>query len=104
MSHLKKIIQLPLNAPPPDKILLRLWKKNFLTKIYRNIPTFAFKVLQICSFWVSRNGAVQMFFLAPNRNMFAGKFVNSERFLALLREHITFNVKLAEVCKMSGIF
>ena len=45
-----------------------------------------------------------MFFLAPNRNMFAGKFVKSERFLALLREHITFNVKLAKVCKMSGIF
>ena len=93
MSHLKKIIQLPLNAPPPDKILLRLWNKNFLTKICRNIPTFAFKVLQECSFWVSRNGAVQMFFLAPNRNMFAGKFVKSERILAVLWEHIIFHVK-----------
>ena len=32
-------------------------------------------------------------FLAPNRNMFAGKFVNSERLLAALRGHIIYNVK-----------
>ena len=33
-----------------------------------------------------------MFFLTPNRNMFAGKLViKSERFLAVLREHIIFN-------------
>ena len=35
-----------------------------------------------------------MFFLRPNKNMFAGKFlVNSERFLVELQGHIIFNVK-----------
>ena len=74
-SHLKEIIRLSPNLPTPDKILLLLWNKNFLTEIYRNIQTFAFKVLQECSSWASRNGAVQMFFLTPNRNMFAEKFL-----------------------------
>ena len=50
---------------------LRLWNKNFLTEINRNIRTFTFKVLQGCTSWASRNGAVQMFFLTTNRNMFA---------------------------------
>ena len=57
------------------------------------MQSFAFKVLQQCSSRAPRNGAVQMFFLKPNRNMFAGKFVKLERFLAVLREHIIFNVK-----------
>ena len=35
--------------------------------------------------------------LTPHRNKFAGKFVKSERFLAVLREHIIFNVKRVEV-------
>ena len=70
----------PPPAPiPPDEILLCLRNKNFLTEIYRNIQTFAFKVLHKCSSCVSGNGAVQMF-LTPNRNMFAGKFVNWEIF------------------------
>ena len=33
------------------------------------------------------------FFLTPNRNMIALKLVKSEIFLAVLREHIIFNVK-----------
>ena len=46
-----------------------------------------------------------MFFLTPNRNnMFAGKFVKSEKFLAVLLEHIIFNVKWVEIRKMSEIF
>ena len=61
--------------------------------IYRNIQTFAFKVLQECSSWASRNGAVQISFLTLHKNMSAGKFVKSERFLAVLQEHIIFNVK-----------
>ena len=85
--HLKEFI----HHLPADKILLRLWNKHFLTEICRNIQTFAFKVLQECSFWVSRNGAVQMFFLTLNRNLFARKFLKSERFLAVLREHISFS-------------
>ena len=39
---------------PPDKSFLSLWIKNFLTKIYRNILTFAFEVLRVhckCFFW-----------------------------------------------------
>ena len=65
-SHLKEIIQIiqlppnpnpppphmttttPTHTPPhphspPDKILLRLWNKHFLTEIYTNIQTFAFQ-------------------------------------------------------------
>ena len=44
--------------------------KNFLTKIYWNIQTFTFQMLQECSSWVLRNGAVEMFFLTATRNMF----------------------------------
>ena len=57
-------------------------------EIYRYIQTFVFKVFQECSFWASKNGAVQILFLTPNRNMFAGIFVKSERFLAVLRRHV----------------
>ena len=67
---------------PPDKILQRLWKV-FLTihaEIYRYTQTFAFKVLQECSSSMSRNGAV---FSDTNQNMFAGKFLKWERFLAM---------------------
>ena len=109
-SCLKEIIRPPPNpqlSPPHDsppthpththththKILLRLWNKHFLTEIYRNIQTFVFKVLQECSSLASRNGAAQMFFLLPNRNIFAGKLVKLERFLIVLREHIIFNVR-----------
>ena len=58
-SNLKEIIQPPLNPLiffSPDKTLLRLWNKYFLTGIYRNMKTFPFKVLQECSSWASRNG------------------------------------------------
>ena len=56
-SRLKEIVQPPIN-------------------LHTNIQTFVFKVLQESSSSASGNGAVQMFFLAPNRNMFAGKFVS----------------------------
>ena len=72
VSHLKEVIQPPRPSYSlPDKTLLRLWNKSFVKEVYRNIQTFAFKVLQECSFWASRNGAVQIFFPKPNRNMFA---------------------------------
>ena len=63
-AALRKLFSLPQSPthPPSDKILLRLWNKNFLTEIYRNIQTFAFKMLQECSSLASRNGAAQMFF------------------------------------------
>ena len=41
----------------------------------------------------ARNGTAQMFSLTPSRNMSAGKFLKSERVLAVLREYIIFNVK-----------
>ena len=91
-SRHKEIIQPPPNPPPADKILLRLWNKNLFTEIHRNIQTFAFKVLQECGSWASRNRAVQMFFLTPNRNMFAGIYVKPEGVLGALREHIAFNI------------
>ena len=40
----------------------------------------------------------------PNRNMFAGKFVKSERVLAVLQEQMFVKVKLLEIRKMSEVF
>ena len=37
-------------------------------------------------------------------NLFPGKFVNPERFLAVLREHVIPNTKRVEVRKMSEVF
>ena len=45
-SRLKEIIPPHTSPTPNNKILLCLWNKNFLKDIYRNIQTFAFKVLQ----------------------------------------------------------
>ena len=59
-----------LFSAPPNKRFLRFWNKKILTGIYWNAQTFAFQVLRECNSWASRNGAVQMFFLEPIRNMF----------------------------------
>ena len=48
-------------TPSPEKSFLRLCDKYFLKEFYRNIQKFAFQVLQECSSWASRNGAVQIF-------------------------------------------
>ena len=85
------------DSPQPVKILLHFWNKNVLTEIYRNIQTFAFKVLQECSSWMWRNDEAKMFYLTPHRKMLAEKFVKWGRFLAVLREHIIFNVEWVEV-------
>ena len=82
-SRLKEIFQSAPTHSSPDEILLCLWNKNFITEIYRKIQAFTFRVFQECGSWPSRNDAVQMLFLTPNRNMFAGKFVKSERVLAV---------------------
>ena len=100
-SRLKEIFQPLPTHPSPDKILLCLWNKNFITEIYRKIQAFTFKVFQE---WVSRNDAAQMLFLTPNRNMFAGKFVKPERVLGVLLEQFVVNVKLIEISKMSKVF
>ena len=82
VSRLKELIQAP---PHPTLYQIRPYyvpgTKTFLRRcieIYRRL---------------SRNGAVQIFFLTPGRNIFAGKYVKSEPFLAVLRLHIVFNVK-----------
>ena len=113
---LRKLFSL---SPPrilADKILPCLCNKHFLREIYRNIQTFAFKVLQETSSWASGNGAVQMFFLTPNRSIFAGKFVSWENFLVVFWEHIIFNIEELRLgkwvrffwaklyCKMSDLF
>ena len=67
-------------------------RQNFTTSLEQK-DTFAFKVLQEFKSWASRNGAVQMLFLTLNRKRVARKFVTWERFLAVLPEHIIFNVK-----------
>ena len=113
VNRLKKFVQSPPFPPPPEKTLLLLENKDFFKEIYRNIQTLAFKELQECSSWVSRNGVVQIFFLTPHRNMFAGKFVKSERFLAafgsilfsLSCELRMIQVLLAKLhCKMCDLF
>ena len=45
-----------------------------------------------------------MFFLTPNKNIFAGKFVKLERLMAVLQEHIIFNIKWVEVRETSEVF
>ena len=50
LAALMKLFCVLTTHSPSGKILLRLWKKTFFTEIYRNILTFAFKVLQECSF------------------------------------------------------
>ena len=79
-TALKKLFSLPPSHLPPDKTLLRLWNKNFVKEIYRNIKAFAFKVLQECSSWASINGAVQIFFLAPNRTCLLENLKSEKRF------------------------
>ena len=103
-AALRKLFSLHQSPIPPDKILLNIWNKNFLTEIYRNIQTFAFKVLQEGSSWLSGNGAVQIIFLTPNRNIFTGKFVNWGSFLAKFWEHVTFSFKRIGIRQMSEVF
>ena len=79
---------LPTHAPS-DKILPRLFLRRH-TEINGHLLSRCFKnaVLGVKKWWSA------MFFLTPNRNLFAGKFlVNSERLLAVLQGHIIFNVK-----------
>ena len=105
-SHLIEIIQPPPSPPSyHQKKSCRVFERKIFLERYKEICRhFAFKVLQKSSSWASGNGAVQMLFLTPNRNMFTGKFVNWERFLAVFWEHIVFNFKRVEIRKMSEVF
>ena len=82
-------------------IMCSFWVFFFFIMRIRNSHC---KVLQECSSWTSRNGLVQMFFPTPNRNMFTEKRVKLERLLAILREHVTYNVKWVEVHKVHEAF
>ena len=93
-KHKQRSAWKKLLNPPPGKGFLCLWNKNFWMEIYRNLQTFAFQVLRECSSWASRNGAVQILFLTPARNMF----------LAVLWEYIFNNVEWVEAPKMSEVF
>ena len=104
VSHLKEVIQPPPTHSRQIKPYYVFETKNFLpryTEMYRHSLSKCFKN---AGSWASRNGAVQMFFLAPNRNMCARIFAKSERFLALLPEHFNFNFEWVEVRAMSEVF
>ena len=77
-----------------------LCNKNFLKEICRNMQTYAFNVLPKCSFRVHKNSAEQVLYLALTRDMFSGKFVKWARFLAVLLEHIFYNIGWVEIFKM----
>ena len=79
-ATLRKSFCVTPNDPSLDKILLRLWNKISLTGIYRNIQTFAFKELEECSSWASRNGAVQMFFWHQTETCLLEKFLSQKGF------------------------
>ena len=100
-SRLKEIILQP--PIPPDKTLLRFWNKNFFREIYRNIQTFAFKVLQESSSWVSGNGAVQSFFSDTKQKHVCWKICKLS-FLAVFWEHIILKFQRAEIRKKSQVF
>ena len=90
MSRLNEIIQLPPTHTSSDKILLRLFVRRY-TEIIGHLLSMCFKnaVLGVKKRW-----SANVFFLAPKRNMFAGKFlVNLEKFLAVLQQQIIFSVK-----------
>ena len=81
-SRVKEIIQ-PLHYPTlqPDQNLLRLWNKNVLTEIYRNIQKFSFKVLQGYSSWESRKAVVQMSFLDTKQKNIGRKICKVKKVL-----------------------
>ena len=81
VSRLKELIQAPPIHPLPDKTLLCSRNKNFLKEMYRNIQTGITK-------WCSAN-----IFSDPRQKHLCWKYVKSERFLAVLRLHIVFDVK-----------
>ena len=95
-SRLEEIIQ-----SPPNKSFLRLWSKNILTEIYRNIPTFAFQVLRECSPWTPRNSVVQKNFKTNQKHFFAGKFL---KVFGCVAGVYFYNVERVEVRKMSEVF
>ena len=103
----RKLFSLPPKPLPPSPHQMKYtasMEQNFSYGDIKKYTDICFNGVPRMYFLVSRNGAVQMFFLTPNRNMFAGKFVKSDRLLAVLREHIIFNIKWVEVHKMKEVY
>ena len=96
-SRLKEIIQ-----SPPDKSFLRLWNKNILTEIYRNIQLFAFQALRKSSSWTSIWRSANVFFDTTQKHV--RWKICKVSFLAVFRENIFCNVERVEVRKMSEVF
>ena len=80
--------------------------QSFIRKIYRKLQAFTFKVIQECSSWESRKGAVQLFFLTPKKKKknACQKIFKVRQVLAVLREHVILNVEWVEICKMIEFF
>ena len=99
----KEIISLVSIHSPPDKILLYLWNKNFLTQIYRNIYRHLLSKY-FKNAVIERPEAVPCNCFFGHQTAKSLQFVKSERFLIVLREHFMFNIKWVEICKISDIF
>ena len=92
-SNLQETIHSSPRSLPSDKPYYIFGTNIFLqryTEIYRHLLSKYFRNAVLGG---SRNGTVQMFFLTPNRNTSAGKFLKTERFLVALWEDIIFNAK-----------
>ena len=107
-TALRKLLSLCTTIPPnqiQSYYVSGAKLHQFLTEIYGNIQAFASKVLQVlgyqemmkckCFFWQNA---------FSDRKMLVEKFAKWEKFLAVLREHIIFDVKWVDVQKMSEIF
>ena len=88
--------------PLPDRKLLTSLKQNF-SDGDQECADICFPTCKQCSSWVSRNGAVQIIFLTPTRNIFAGKFVKWVRVLAALQEYNFYNIEWVEVRLISEV-
>ena len=74
-SRFKETIQPPPTHPHQIKPYYVFGTKIFLRR-------YTETQRQECGSWVSRNGAVQIFFLTLSKNIFAGKFAKSEKILS----------------------
>ena len=104
-SHVKEIIQ-----PPPPHLTPYQIKPYYVSgtniffrrykEIYRHLLSKCFKNAVL-----GRKDMVQYKYFSDSKQKYVcWKFVKSERFLDVLREHIVFNVKWSEVCKTSKVF
>ena len=82
VNHFKEIIQPYSFHILSDKISLRLWNKNFLREIYRNIQVFTFKK------WC----CVKNFFDTKQKHVYS-KTCKVRNIFVAFREHIIFNAK-----------